>query len=230
MAHQLSPENARRFWNAWKKLKLSEGKQRAFTLRTPRTTPRAPSKITPIVTPQGTIVYDVNGPGPNNYNRKISLIGRNDRIHYYELLNQLIKKYHVPVKFMKHNIGENWVKSLKPIYGFGGLTNRVKRARQKRKEELANSHRTQYHANLLRNYLRGFKLGSNTQVAERMVQNRLAEKLRNIERKITEVRKAPNGPAKNNARRNARYAINSFFGLSSNSNAKKKYLENLNEA
>lgn len=218
MAHQLSPENARRFWNAWKKLKLSEGKQLSFNFKTPRTTPRARSKIIPILTPQGTIVYNVNGPGPNNHNKQRALVGRNERIHYYKTLNELINKYHVPVKFMKHNIGNNWARSLEPIYGFGGLTNRVKRAQLKRKKELEA-------IESVRPYANKWRINSQTRKAEKMIQNKLIERMKNIERKIALVQRAPNGQARNNARRNARRAINNSM---LNSSVKNMYLRNLN--
>lgn len=220
MAHQLSPENARKFWNAWKKLKLSEGKQHAFNRQ--RKTPHAPFKITPSTTAQGTTVYHVNVE-PNNHNRQRALIGRTERNHYYKLLKELTKKYHLPESLNPFKYGTNMAESLRPIYGFNGLINRVKRAQQKRKKELELLESVRPHANK-------WRITTGTRKAEAMIQNIMAQKIRNIERKIAEVRKAPNGQAKNNARRNARYAINSFFGTSSNSNLKNRYLRNLNSA
>lgn len=217
MAHQLSPENARRLWNAWKKYKLAFGKQNAFVLKTPRTTPRAPSKIIPRQTPQGTFVYNVTNPGPNNYNTKLGLIGRNEKLHYFNTVKKLISKYHIPPK-VSEGYASNLVKNLEPIYGFNGLINRVKRARLKRKKELEA-------IESVRPYANKWRINSQTRKAEKILQNKLVEKMRNIERKIALVRRAPNGQAKNNARRNARRAINNSM---LNSSVKNMYLRNLN--
>jgi len=125
-------------------------------------------------------------------------------------------KYHIPEYYgPSSGMSEGRIiNSLKPIYGFGGVINRVRRVRARARKERAA-------AESVRGGLEKWRIRAGTRLAERMLNKRIIEKMRNIERKIALVRRANT----ENARRNARRAINNS-GL--NANVKARYYNNLN--
>jgi hypothetical protein len=191
MAHFLSPQEARNLWKAYKKLKLSYGQQSAFSRRE-------------------------SGAYNQKFQNAYGKIGLTERLAYANLQRKLITKYHIPEYRGVWSWREEvpFINSLKPIYGFGGAINRVRRVRARARKERAA-------AESVRGGLEKWRIRAGTRLAEKMLNKRIIEKMRNIERKIALVRRAN----KENARRNARRAINNS-GL--NANVKARYYNNLN--
>jgi hypothetical protein len=194
MAHFLSPQEARNLWEAYKKSKLSYGHQERWA-RSWAAQGRKASK---------------------NYWNIYGQIGRAERDAYGNLQRKLITKYHIPEYRGTWSWREEvpFINSLKPIYGFGGAINRVRRVRARARTERAA-------AESVRGGLEKWRIRAGTRLAEKMLNKRIIEKMRNIERKIALVRRANT----ENARRNARRAINNS-GL--NANVKARYYNNLN--
>ena len=191
MAHFLTPQEARNLWNSYKRAKLTYGQQSAFAKAW-------------------------TGPFNKAYWNKYAQIGLPERIAHGNIEEKLKAKYHIP-----RYIGPwSWqsegpfINSLRPIYGFGGVINRVGRVRARARKERAA-------AESVRGGLEKWRIRAGTRLAEKMLNKRIIEKMRNIERKIALVRRAN----KENARRNARRAINNS-GL--NANVKARYYNNLN--
>jgi hypothetical protein len=154
-----------------------------------------------------------------NYWNIYGQIGRAERVAHGNLQRKLMAKYHIPEYYVPYfGMSEGRIiNSLKPIYGFGGVINRVRRVRARARKERAA-------AESVRGGLEKWRIRAGTRLAERMLNKRIIEKMRNIERKIALVRRA-NKANKENARRNARRAINNS-GL--NANMKAMYYNNLN--
>jgi hypothetical protein len=199
MAYFLTPQEARNLWGSYKKAHLTYGHQKRFEKNW----------------------FAQGGVSKTPYFWNMyGKVGQPERMAHANLQRKLIAKYHWTPTRPRYGAmwpnGGQLTNLLKPIYGFGGAINKIRRARPRLKERAA--------VEPVRGGLERWRVRAGTRLAERMLSNRLVEKMRNIERKIALVRRA-NNANKAAARLNARRAINNS-GL--NANLKAMYYINLN--
>ena len=193
----MDPREAKLLWSAYKKKLLADARQKKFLNNTRHLIPE------------------------RNFWNQYGRIGRENRMAYYNLVRRMENKYgYVYNKTLKpHKLAEN----LAPMYGYGGLINRVRRARERIKLTRVSA---------IKPGLNRWRHRAQVRIAEKMMHDSIAEKHRNIEKKIAHIRvllknKNANRNVVTNAIRNAKSTINSTMML--NNNTKKKYNQTLNE-